>query len=753
MIITQQTYKINILHFFRGITEGFVTNNKIPMKKFILLIILFTIKAFIPRLTGRNRHFNIPSLHSTIENDCDFDENDVLNYKYEPKNDEENHIYSLFLEQISEQIQPKTSRTMIPTIRPSRGRLNSDRTIKFRNVVETPTALVKGYPIELIYKKKVIFGNFESYKDETNAIYVLLQSGETVTVDVGQVVSVWDTLADEETPVGPDNWAEVAADALDLLGSTSPRKSDLEEFWNAVSRRRTNLAVDSLDLGIYIFQEYGFRRWIDPYNAGTESHVQALSAAQRYAAALLLHFDDFHFKRRASIHISGSGSQGLLIEGGYRAVDSSVVIHRQGTLFLENYERKTGKILESTDASYSARAGLLRLQRAIEAYAVAPQSLSPSPVVKHILKRLGLPYTPAGAQILLKNLSSIGFSVNHQLNTTTATISSDKKYLEITPWIEGVLTAANQLTEMIRNRRNQLNDIPILRSGKRIPNGRMDYRGSTDHPVICLDPNRASFFDDGFSLSPATGELLIHISDVTEYLRKFPLLLETARERISSTFTSQGPLHMLPPQILDSLKLDPNGPNEAITVALSVNFDTGRLIGYRIFPSILPPIIPMDIDRANEILSANAASIPLPYTLNYPLEAIKDVITTQQLIQRIILTNPWIDAHYSRVAGGSGRETVLNKLTGKYLYGSAEKTPISQLVNALLTLYSNSSVMFCLKQGLNVPIAWENRDRTNPDLVRRFATQPLRNWLSQVFHSIILYISVIFLMCGSTCIF
>jgi hypothetical protein len=95
----------------------------------------------------------------------------------------------------------------------------------------------------------------------------------------------------------------------------------------------------------------------------------------------------------------------------------------------------------------------------------------------------------------------------------------------------------------------------------------------------------------------------------------------------------------------------------------------------------------------------------------------------------------------------------LNKLTGKYLYGSAEKTPISQLVNALLTLYSNSSVMFCLKQGLNVPIAWENRDRTNPDLVRRFATQPLRNWLSQVFHSIILYISVIFLMCGSTCIF
>ena len=37
-----------------------------------------------------------------------------------------------------------------------------------------------------------------------------------------------------------------------------------------------------------------------------------------------------------------------------------------------------------------------------------------------------------------------------------------------------------------------------------------------------------------------------------------------------------------------------------------------------------------------------------------------------------------------------------------------------------------------LYAGVDLPIAWENRDRQDSALVRRYATQPLRNWISQL---------------------
>ena len=40
---------------------------------------------------------------------------------------------------------------------------------------------------------------------------------------------------------------------------------------------------------------------MNPYSEASESNVRALSAAQRYAAALLLYNDDFHFKRKQSV--------------------------------------------------------------------------------------------------------------------------------------------------------------------------------------------------------------------------------------------------------------------------------------------------------------------------------------------------------------------------------------------------------------------------------------------------------------------
>jgi hypothetical protein len=46
------------------------------------------------------------------------------------------------------------------------------------------------------------------------------------------------------------------------------------------------------------------------------------------------------------------------------------------------------------------------------------------------------------------------------------------------------------------------------------------------HPVLAVDAAHASFLDDAFSLSPDTGELMIHITDVMGELRKYPPLME-----------------------------------------------------------------------------------------------------------------------------------------------------------------------------------------------------------------------------------
>ena len=197
----------------------------------------------------------------------------VLDYKYEPENPEDSALHQLFLEQIAKEIE--IPRRELRLTRPQRPMSSGVKKVETRNVIEEPTVIEQGVPLEIVYKKKLTFGNFVGYKDESNSIIVRLPSNEEVSVDVGQIISVWDCLADE-SPSTPEDWAAVAADAFAILGNMSPRKSDLEEFWSSLSQRRTELAVDSLDLGIYIFQEYNFRRWLDPY-AASRSICSAIS--------------------------------------------------------------------------------------------------------------------------------------------------------------------------------------------------------------------------------------------------------------------------------------------------------------------------------------------------------------------------------------------------------------------------------------------------------------------------------------------
>ena len=65
-------------------------------------------------------------------------------------------------------------------------------------------------------------------------------------------------------------------------------------------------------------------------------------------------------------------------------------------------------------------------------------------------------------------------------------------------------------------------------AGERASSGHMDYRRTAQlHPALCVDAAGTSFRDDAFSLSPGTGELLVHVVDVvsagTASVLLFPL--------------------------------------------------------------------------------------------------------------------------------------------------------------------------------------------------------------------------------------
>lgn len=417
-----------------------------------------------------------------------------------------------------------------------------------------------------------------------------------------------------------------------------------------------------------------------------------------------------------------------IVEGGYKVLDDGSVTFREGEVFASYLEQeKDFMFAGKSDVKAKApfRAGCISRQlRSLEVYSLSPESLAPPAAVKHLLKKLRKTLSPSGAKDILKEINHVSKSVSG---------NSKPSSLPVTPWTVEEIEESKRLSEFILKRKQEINGIEASRSGKKGPFGKFDFRSSNDiHPVICIDNKRASFFDDAFSLSPETGEILIHVVDVMEHLRKSEVLLETAKERAFSLFMPSGSLHMLPFSILESMKLSANEPNEVITVAISID-ENGSLLGFRVFPSIIGPVFPIDIATADEIFEGigtkNVNEKAVSNRHGFTNALVDDILFCQKLISSVIEKNPWVDVHFSIK---NLQEFNLDKRQGTYQKQDVEKTPANRMINALLTLYSNATCEYVKAKEFDIPVAWENRDRVDSALIRRFGTQPLRNWLAQV---------------------
>ena len=547
-----------------------------------------------------------------------------------------------------------------------------------------------------------------------------------------------------------------------------------------------------------------------------DTDVRALSAAQRYAAALLLHHDDFHFKRRPSDLLQAGygglseeddvdqeeegeekeGEGGLegstggriydleeimsekekksfkeatdleedeadaacawVVEGGYRCLDEGLVMFREGEVFQKYYSdsrardsakasSNAGGTATSITSSTPFRAGCITRQlRALEMFSMSPAKQAAPTMVKHLLKRLGKKSSPAGAREVIMDMRPPSSDKNDKTKVS-ASHEGDMRIeggsgsgaVGYTPWTQDALSAADQLKQEVADKRAVMATSTPGKSGKKGASGSMDYRSThTQHPAICVDGSKAVFLDDAFSLSPSTGELLVHVVDVAGVLRRYALLQSVAKERVSSVFLPSGPLHMLPAQALDSLKLSTESPNEVLTVALSIDDDSGDILGFRVFPSVIGPVFPVAMDEADVLIekygSTFAAApistdtntdtdtntntdrtdtdtgtgtgigvtgleenrdsdvvpaVPVP-VVGYPTEVVRDLVRAQQMMAKVISKNPWVDKSFLE---GGQRHYSLNKRTGAYTQALVEKTDASRMLNAMLTLYSNSS--------------------------------------------------------------
>lgn len=184
-----------------------------------------------------------------------------------------------------------------------------------------------------------------------------------------------------------------------------------------------------------------------------------------------------------------------------------------------------------------------------------------------------------------------------------------------TPWSSTVLKAAEWYTRMAQKRRRTLYDETVQQSvggstikDQSVPkkkNTKLQLEGRVDltHlPCVCVDTAKAKFRDDAIGIRPraSTGrkvhptaskwEILLHIADVSDiycpepypalfalptgtksiddnmddYRDRLQVLARAAASRGTSRYDLPlGPLHMLPPTVLDSFALETVKPNNS----------------------------------------------------------------------------------------------------------------------------------------------------------------------------------------------
>lgn len=504
--------------------------------------------------------------------------------------------------------------------------------------------------MEIATLTRLEFSAKDAEMEKPPKLIAIIQSGETLKIDVGQLTTLWSAgptaycpPLDDRSTFDPIPLAQIDK-ILEILYQRARVGSSSKRGW---TKKQLQQRIDQIPIHVSFVEKSTMEAALRQIAKAGPNHEQLVDSMDlmsllpkhasndddtftpRVRAALLLGGEQGgggRFKRFPCLPIAWNAKSQVvsIVNGGWIAVDSAVRATREA------------QALAQTGTSRGTSADERIVQRLEYLAGCKEDDTQPEVLqvdVRELLKAMDLPYSSQGAREAL-----VQMGIWSKDNDTRSGNQPQ-------PWPPEVLQAVQWYQAMDQKRTTRLKQC-LLQPGA---GEKMDWEGRinlTHLPSICIDAARTSFRDDALGIRPRKGtgrkispsskwEILIHTTDVSDLYsptvvgrsEKLKLLQDAAAKRGSSRYDlPSGPLHLLPPSLLEILSLqtrsmdsdDDNDDfdtrekttsvNRCVTVWVYIDETTGELLDAGFERTLISAPLALTFQAASDLLEGKQSN-------------------------------------------------------------------------------------------------------------------------------------------------